>query len=294
MTVGFFGTSQFGADALELLHVTAGVEIAWVVTQPDRPAGRGRTPRPPPVATRARELGLELIQTDDASTAPPPADAAGVVAFGQVLRDPLLHAYPLFNLHPSLLPRWRGAAPVERAIMAGDDTTGVCVIQLVEQLDAGPVHGVERYAIGATDDSGRIRARALELGVPLLAAALRGETTGIEQASAGVTYAHKITADDRRIDWSGSAVEVDRLVRGLAPDVGARSHLDGRPVVIWRGRPSTHGGGGDPGQVVGPPLILACGDGSYDVLDLQPAGKRRMTADEYLRGLRTPPTRAGE
>ena len=142
MKVAFFGTSEFGADALDLLVATAGIDVAWVVSQPDRRAGRGRNPQPPPVARRARELGIELIQTDDASASPPPADAGAVVAFGQLVRPPLLHAFPLYNIHPSLLPRWRGAAPVERAIMAGDDTTGVCVIEIAEELDAGPIHGI--------------------------------------------------------------------------------------------------------------------------------------------------------
>ena len=291
MRVAFYGTSEFGADALERLHGAPGIEIGWVVSQVDRKAGRGRKSQSPPVAERARALGLALVQTEAASAEPPPADAAIVVAFGQMVRAPLLGAYPLYNLHPSLLPRWRGAAPIERAIMAGDATTGVCVIELVEALDAGPVHASAEIPIGPSDDAGTIRARALELGVPLLAAALRGETVGVPQAESGVTYAHKLTAGDRRIDWTRPASEVDRRVRALAPDLGARTELDGRPVLIWAGRPLA-ARDGDPGSIR-PPLVVACGEGGYEVSQVQPGGKRRMSAADYLRGLRSPPERAG-
>ena len=290
MKVAFFGTSEFGADALDLLVATAGIDVAWVVSQPDRRAGRGRNPQPPPVARRARELGIELIQTDDASASPPPADAGAVVAFGQLVRPPLLHAFPLYNIHPSLLPRWRGAAPVERAIMAGDDTTGVCVIEIAEELDAGPIHGIAPIPVGPQDDAGTIRRRALELAVPLLAAALRGETTATPQEGVGVTYASKITAADRRLDWTRPSVEIDRTVRALAPDIGARTELDGRPVLVWSGRTQA-GEGGRPGRV-DPPLRVACGAGEYEILELQPAGKRRMAAADYLRGLQAPPVQA--
>jgi methionyl-tRNA formyltransferase len=290
LRVAFFGTSGFGADALDLLVASPGIDVAWVVSQPDRRAGRGRTPQPPPVAERARALGIELIQTDDASASAPAADAGAVVAFGQLIRDPLLHAFPLFNIHPSLLPRWRGAAPVERAIRAGDDLTGVCVIEIDEQLDAGPIHGVASIPIDATDNAGTVRRRALELGVPLLAAALRGETTATPQAGDGVTYAHKLAAGDRRLDWARPAIEIDRVVRALAPDIGARAEVDGRPVLVWSGRP--HGGQAGGVGSIEPPLRVGCGAGEYEILELQPAGKRRMSAAEYLRGLRVPPVQA--
>ena len=167
----FLGTSAFGADVLRRLVGEPGVDVVAVVTQPDRPSGRGRREQSPPVAEAARELGLRLVQTPAASAEPVDADVGTVVAFGQMVRPPLLGAYPLYNLHPSLLPRWRGAAPVERALMAGDAETGVCVIDLTAELDAGPVHGCARFEIGDGDDAGAVRARALELGVPLLAAA---------------------------------------------------------------------------------------------------------------------------
>lgn len=288
MKVAFFGTSELGADALQAL-VRAGVEVGVAVTQPDRPAGRGRKLRPPPVAARATELGVPLVQTDDASRHPPRADAGVVVAFGQLLRDPLLHAYPLYNLHPSLLPRWRGAAPVERAIMQGDADTGVAVIELVEALDAGPVHGMARFPIGPRDDAGAVHARALELGVPMLVDALEGRTQATPQAAEGVTYANKLTAADRRLDWSRPAVELERVVRALSPHLGARCELDGRPLLVWRACALDHG---PRAGNVDPPLRVGCGSGALDLLEIQPAGGRRMTAEEFLRGLRQPPQSA--
>ncbi len=289
MSVAFFGSSELGADALEAL-VRAGVEITAVVTQPDRQAGRGRKLRRPPVAERADTLGLPLIQTADASADPPDVQAGVVVAFGQIVRPPLLGGYPLYNLHPSLLPRWRGAAPIERALMAGDAETGVAVIELVAELDAGPVHGMARFPIGQADDAGDLAARALELGVPLLIDALAGRTTGVAQPEDGVTYAAKLTAADRDLDWMRRAAELDRQVRALAPHIGARTSLDGRPVVVWKTRPAPAGPA--PGGIE-PPLRVGCGEGALDILELQPAGGRRMPAEDYLRGLREAPRRAG-
>jgi methionyl-tRNA formyltransferase len=286
--VAFFGTSELGADALAAL-LQAGVEVGVAVTQPDRPAGRGRRLRPPPVAERARDLGVPLQQTGDASGQPPPADAGVVVAFGQLLRDPLLHAYPLYNLHPSLLPRWRGAAPVERAILEGDAETGVAVIELVEALDAGPVHGMARFPIGPDDDAGAVHARALEVGVPMLVDALEGRTQAVPQVAEGVTYANKLTAADRRLDWSRPAAELDRVVRALSPHVGARTELDGKPLLVWRAAPLNEG---PPAGAVERPLRVGCGAGALELLEIQPAGGRRMTAEEYLRGLRQPPRSA--
>jgi methionyl-tRNA formyltransferase len=286
----FLGTSAFGADVLRRLVREPGVDIVAAVTQPDRPSGRGRRTQSPPVAAAARELGLRLVQTAAASAEAPAADAGAVVAFGQIVRPPLLGAYPLYNLHPSLLPRWRGAAPVERALMAGDAETGVCVIELTAELDAGPIHGCERIGVGPDDDAGTIRARALELGTPLLAAALRGETTPVEQPDAGVTYAHKIEPSDRRIDWSGSAVDAANLVRALSPHIGARCELDGEPLTVWQARAGA-GGGGAAGSV-SPPLRVACGEGVLDLLEVQAAGRRRMGAADYVRGRRRAPERA--
>jgi methionyl-tRNA formyltransferase len=292
--VAFFGTSAFGAGALHRLVEHAGIQIVMVVSQPDRPAGRGRRTASPPVAIAATELGLPLIQSEQASADVPSADVGAVVAFGQILRPPLLGAYPLFNVHPSLLPRWRGAAPIERALMAGDTETGVAVIELVSELDAGPVHALERFEVGADDDAGAVAARALDQGVPLLAAALRGETTGRPQAGA-VTYAVKITPDDRRIDWHASAATIVNQVRALSPHIGARTEFDGRPTTLWKAREPVTLAVSVPGAIAvrgTESLQIACGAGAIEVLELQPAGKRRMAVGEYLRGLRAPPVRA--
>jgi methionyl-tRNA formyltransferase len=289
--IAFFGTSAFAAGALERLVREDGIDVAAVVSQPDRRAGRGRRAATPPAAVTARELGLPVVQEEHASERPPDVDAGAVVAFGQILRPPLLGAYPLYNLHPSLLPRWRGAAPIERAIMAGDRETAAAVIELVAELDAGPVHGLERFPIAPGDDAGAVAGRALELGVPLLAAALRGETAG--QAQEGEpTYAHRIGPDDRRIDWSRPAAEIADRVRALSPHIGARAELDGLPVTVWRATAAA--GGGTPGAVTaaGGSLRIGAGEGAVELRELQPAGKRRMTAAEFLRGRQTPPARA--
>jgi methionyl-tRNA formyltransferase len=290
--IAFFGTSAFGAGALERLVEEDGIDVAVVVTQPDRPAGRGRRPAAPPVAETAAALGLPVVQAERASADPPAVEAGAVVAFGQILTPPLLGAYPLFNLHPSLLPRWRGAAPIERAIMAGDRETAAAVIELVAELDAGPIHGLERFAITPDDDAGTVAGRALDLGVPLLAAALRGETSGRAQEGEP-TYAHRIARDDRRIDWGRPAGEIADRVRALAPHIGARAELDGLPVTVWRARPRA-GDDRAPGTATidAGTLLIGTGAGALEVRELQPAGKRRMSASEFLRGLRTPPARA--
>src|SRR5205809_1684072 len=166
--VVFLGTSAFGADVLRRLNGEPGIDVAAVVTQPDRPSGRGRRHGSPPVADAARELGLRLVQTERASAEPVDADVGAVVAFGQMVRPPLLGAYPLFNLHPSLLPRWRGAAPVERALLAGDAETGVTIHRTVAELDAGPIAAQRAFPIGPDDDAGTVFARAAELAVELL------------------------------------------------------------------------------------------------------------------------------
>jgi methionyl-tRNA formyltransferase len=290
--VAFFGTSAFGSGALRRLVREPGIEVSVVVTQPDRPAGRGRKRGRPPVAVTAAALGLDLLQRERASADPPDADCGAVAAFGQILRPPLLGAYPLYNLHPSLLPRWRGAAPIERAVMAGDTETATAVIELVAELDAGPIHAMKRFPIGPDDDAGTVSERALDLGVPLLADALRGQTSGRPQEGEP-TYAHRIGAGDRRIDWLQPSAAVANQVRGLSPHIGARTQLDDLGVTIWRALP-----------VAAPPapagtvtaadgrLRIACGEGGLEVLELQPAGKRRMAAGEFLRGLRSTPARA--
>jgi methionyl-tRNA formyltransferase len=241
------------------------------------------------VAERARQLGLPLVQTANASAEPTPADAGVVVAFGQILREPLLSAYPLFNLHPSALPRWRGAAPIERAIMAGDTDTAACVIGVTAALDAGPIHAETRFAIGPEDDAGALYARSIELGTPLLLAALRGEGRARPQPREGVTYAAKITAADRELDWSRPARDLALVVRALSPHIGARAELDGRPLIVWQAREQAaelRPGGVDASDRS---LVVGCGEGALELLVVQPSGRRRMSAAELLRGLREAP-----
>ncbi|HEX3328534.1 MAG TPA: methionyl-tRNA formyltransferase [Gaiellales bacterium] len=291
MRIAFFGTSAFAAGALERLVREDGIEIAVVVSQPDRPAGRGRKTATPPAVAAARELDVPVVQEERISDAPPNVEAGAVVAFGQILQPPLLDAYPLFNLHPSLLPRWRGAAPIERALMAGDRETATAVIELVAELDAGPIHGLERLPISPDDDAGTVAGRALDLGMPLLAAALRGETSGRAQEGEP-TYAHRIEPGDRRVDWTRPAARIADQVRALSPHIGARAQLDDLPVTLWRATAAA--GEGPAGAVAtdGGALRIAAGEGFLDVHELQPAGKRRMTAAEFLRGRQRPPARA--
>jgi len=178
---------------------------------------------------------------------------------------------------------------VERAIMAGDAETAVAVIEVAPELDAGPILAEQRIAIGAHDDAGAVRRAALELGVPLLERALLERPAPRAQDEQGVTYAHKIEAAERSLDWSRTAAELDRKVRALSPHIGARTVLDGRPCQVWRARPLAHGPG--VGQV-GAELVVGCGEGALQILELQPAGKGRMAAADFLRGLREPPARA--
>jgi methionyl-tRNA formyltransferase len=289
----YFGTSEFAAVVLARL-ADSPHRPALVVTRPDRPKGRGRQLQAPPVAIRARELGLDVIQPERlhedeplAAIAAVSPEALCVCAYGVLIKEPLLSAYEMLNVHPSLLPRWRGAAPVERAIMAGDTETGVTVIKLVEELDAGPIAAVGRFPIGPEDDAGAVYDQAVPLAVELLERVLP-DPTFTAQPGDGATYAEKIGPEDRALDLSRPEEAVNR-VRALSPHIGARTALDGRPVTVWRARPLEHGPA--PGQVADP-LVVGTAEGGLRLLEIQPAGKRRMAADEYLRGLREPPQEA--
>jgi methionyl-tRNA formyltransferase len=271
LTTAFLGTSGFAAAVLERLSATAH-RPALVVTRPDRPAGRGRRLTPPPVATRARELGIELIQPERINTdevrdriASSGADDVVLCAFGALVKDPLLSDFEIFNVHPSLLPRWRGAAPVERAIMAGDEQTGVSIMRLTEGLDSGPVYLAEAEPICPDDDYASLSARLEELGARLLARTLDERPSPVEQPDAGVTYAEKITAQDRTLDPDAPADVNARIVRALHPHIGARLPLpDGSFLGVRRARVAE--------------------DGSLELLEVQPPGGRPMAYDDYLRG----------
>jgi methionyl-tRNA formyltransferase len=292
--VGFAGTNAWAAQALGALVAVPELEVALVLSQPDRPAGRGRKPAAPPVAVAARELGLELAQPEGAAEALPllqaqGAQAVAVVAYGLLVPRALLAALPFVNLHPSALPRWRGAAPVERSLMAGEPESAVAAMLLVEELDAGPVAALERFAVGPDDDAGAVYERALELGLPLLARALRGAASGRLATVPQVgepTYAAKIGAHDRVLDPARPARELHDRVRALSPHIGARLALDGLPHTIWR--TAVRRGGPPRGTLErdGDALVLGCGTGGLELVDVQPPGGRRMPAAAWLRGLR--------
>ena len=263
MRIAVAATAPFGADVLGRL--AAEQEIAFLLTRPDRPRGRGRRPGPPPARQAAERLGIPVIQADrltgDVTLG---ADTIVAVAYGLLVPEPLLERHLWLNVHPSLLPRWRGAAPVERAIMAGDDETGVTIIRLVKELDAGPIAAQGAFPIAEEDDAGAVFARAAQLAVELLRGVLP-EPSFRPQPSEGATYAHKITAEDRWIDWSRPPEEVVNRIRALSPHIGARGELHGRDVIVWRAR------------VAG---------GRVEPIEVQPAGGRRMPYDDFVRGLR--------
>ena len=267
----YLGTSDFAAAVLRRL---AGCEHRpqLVVTRPDRPAGRGRRLTAPPVAKLARELGIELDQPEDvngeaareriAAAAP---EAVIVCAFGALIREPLLSDHEIVNVHPSLLPRWRGAAPLERAIMAGDAQTGVSIMRLTAGLDSGPVCLQEPLAIAPDETYGTLAPRLEALGAELLIRALDERPPYVEQDEAGATYADKITAADRTLDPAAPAAQRERVVRALSPHIGARMALeDGTYLGVLRAR-------------VGE-------DGDFEPVEVLPPGGRAMPYADYLRG----------
>jgi methionyl-tRNA formyltransferase len=280
----FLGTSEFAAGVLERLPPPE-----LVVTRPDRPAGRGRTLTPPPVALRARELGLPVYQpanvNDDEARARITEARPGAVvvcAFGALLKEPFLSEHPMLNVHPSLLPRWRGAAPVERAIMAGDAETGVSIMRPTAGFDEGPVCAVGREAIAPEDDYGSLSARLVPLSADLLVRSLKEQPPFVEQPEEGVTYAEKIGPEDRSLDPERQdAAELDRVVRALHPHIGARWN----DLRVLRARPAD-GDGVAPGELAASDgrVLLGARDGALELLEVQPAGKRPMAAADYARG----------
>jgi methionyl-tRNA formyltransferase len=262
MRLAVAATAPLGADVLE--RVASKHDVAYVLTRPDRPRGRGRKVAPPPAKEVAERLGIEVRQPDRLDAFDPEVDAVVVAAYGVLIPADALDRALWLNVHPSLLPRWRGAAPIERALMAGDDETGVTIIELVEELDAGPIAAQQAFPIGPEDDFGTVSARAGELAAGLLEQALP-EPDLREQPSEGVTYAEKIRPEDRQLDWSRPPQELANRVRALSPHIGARAELHGRPVTVWRARV-------DGGELV--------------PVEVQPDGGRRMEYDAWLRGLR--------
>lgn len=297
----FLGTSEFAAGALRAL--AAGPHRPrLVVTPPDRPRGRGRRLASPPAAEAARELGIELLQAESVNrpqavemirAAEPTLGT--VCAFGQLIGEPLLSELQMLNLHPSLLPRWRGAAPIERAIMAGDATTGVTVMQVIADLDAGPIALQAELEIGPAEDFGSLAERLADRGGELLVRALdlheAGQLRLTEQDESRATYAEKVTAEDRRLDPSRPAIELERAVRALTPHVGAHLELEGGERLGVRAARAAPGEApaGSLGTADGA-LRLGCAEGLLRICAVQPPGGREMTADAYLRG-HEPPAR---
>ena len=260
-TIGVAATAPFGADVLERL--AARHDVAFLLTRPDARAGRGRKAAPPPAKLVAERLGLRVLQPERPEI--DAVDAMVVVAYGLLIPESLLGRTLWLNVHPSLLPRWRGAAPVERAIMAGDRETGVTIHRTVKELDAGPIAAQAAFVIEDEDDAGAVFTRAAELAADLLEGVLAEDEPSFEpQPEEGATYADKITAADRELDLSDPEQAV-RVVRALSPHIGVRAKLDGRDVIVWRSRVD---------------------DGRFVPLEVQPAGRRRMSYDEFRRGLR--------
>ena len=257
-------TAPFGADVLERLAGTH--DVALLLTRPDKPRGRGRKLAPTPAKQVAERLGIAVAQPGRLDEQVEiPAGIVVVAAYGLLIPEPLLARALWLNVHPSLLPRWRGAAPVERALIAGDTRTGVTIHRTTAELDAGPIAAQEAFAVGPDDDAGAVFARAAEIAARLIGDVLPDPHFS-PQASDGVTYAEKITPHDRELDLTRPAHELVNRVRALSPHIGARAIVDGRPLIVWKAR--------------------AAADGSLELLEVQPAGGKRMRYDAYLRGLR--------
>ncbi|SRR5581483_4406119 len=303
MRLVFAGTPAFAAVALDAL-LAAGHDIPLVLAQPDRPSGRGMKLTPGEVKQLARSRGLRFFQpaTLKSEESRATLSAAGaqlmvVAAYGLILPRAILELFPrgCINIHASLLPRWRGAAPIQRALLAGDTQTGVCIMKMEEGLDTGPVYLSERVPIGMAETAGELHDRLAAVGARLVVEALdkidRRALQPTPQPDEGVTYAHKIANEEAVIDWRDEAVRIDRMVRALNPVPGARTQFEGMTIKIWSARPQeqTHG---EPGEVLscGPQdIVVACGSGALRIAELQRAGGRKLAAREFLAGHRLVP-----
>ncbi|HUF56269.1 MAG TPA: methionyl-tRNA formyltransferase [Thermohalobaculum sp.] len=297
MRLAFLGTPDFAVPTLRRLaerHV-----VARVYTQPARPAGRGKASRPSPVARAAEELGL-AVETPESFRDPAvlgtfealAPDLAVVVAYGQILPARALDVPRLgaINLHASLLPRWRGAAPIQRAIIAGDTETGVCAMQMTPPLDAGPVYARAATPIGPEDTAGTLHDRLSTLGADLMAgtveALAEGRAEATPQPEQGVTYAAKIEKAEARLDWTRPGAELARLVRGLSPFPGAWTTIAGQRVKLLMAHADD--GVGPPGSTLDDRLLVACGDGALRPTRLQREGRAPQAAADFLNGLAVP------
>ena len=298
MRIAFLGTPDFAVPSLAAL-IEAGHEVAAVYSQPPAPRGRGQALKPSPVQAFAEARGLEArtpasMRDPDqiAAFAALDLDAAVVVAYGQILPAAVLDAPRLgsFNLHGSLLPRWRGAAPIQRAVMAGDRQSGVQVMRMTEGLDEGPILLSESVRIDALETAGSLHDRLAPIGAGLLVRALdalsRGEAAERPQSAEGLTYAKKIKPKETRIDWSKPAVDVDRRIRGLSPFPGAwtTAASERGPVRIKALLSRVEDGSGPPGRVLDDAALIACGEGAVRLLRAQREGRAVQDAEAFLRG----------
>jgi methionyl-tRNA formyltransferase len=296
LRLAFMGTPEFAATSLSAL-IAAGHDIAAVYSQPPRPAGRGHRPRPSPVQLLAESHGLGVRAPASLKGAETQAafadlglDAAVVVAYGLLLPRPILASPRLgcLNIHASLLPRWRGAAPIQRAILAGDDESGITIMQMDEGLDTGPMLLRQAMEIGPRETGQSLHDRLAALGARLIIEALDGLAGGslhaIPQPAEGASYAAKLTREEGRLDWRLPALLLDRRVRALAPWPGAWFEIGGERVRVLEAEPAA--GSGAPGRVVDGRLTIACSEGALRLIKLQRAGKAALPAEAFLRGFR--------
>ncbi|HYN50990.1 MAG TPA: methionyl-tRNA formyltransferase [Thermoleophilaceae bacterium] len=297
MATVYLGTSEFAVEVLERLAATPH-RPALVVTRPDSLRGRGRRLQTPPVAERAGLLGIDTIQPEDVNAeeahhaiAEVQPDAVAICAYGALIKEPLLSEYELFNVHPSLLPRWRGAAPLERAIAAGDEETGVTIMRPIAELDAGPVCLQRSEPITPDDDYGSLASRLAALSGELLVEALDLRPPFRDQPEAGVSYAEKIGRADRLLDPMCAADELELRVRALTPHIGAYVELaEGGRLGVRRAALAAGVDDVEPGALVARDSILLYGaaQGALELLEVQPAGGKQMPAADWLRGNRLP------
>jgi methionyl-tRNA formyltransferase len=288
MRTAYLGTSTFAVSVLERLAASDHRPVL-VVTRPDRPRGRGRRLSPPPVAEAARALGIDVIQPESvnsggarAAIAAARPDAVAICAFGALIREPLLSEHPMWNVHPSLLPRWRGAAPIERAIEAGDAVTGVTIMRPTAEMDAGPICLEAEEEIAPGDDYGSLAPRLERVGGDLLVRALDELPEFREQPSEGVTIAAKIGPEDRQLDPALGAAALERRVRALNPHIGA--YVEEPRLVVRRARVSEEPAPAGELAASEGRLLYGTSDGTLELLEVVPPGSRAMDAAAYLRG----------
>jgi len=297
LRIAYAGTPDFAVPALDALHADGHLIVA-VYTQPDRPAGRGQAVTASPVKRRALELGLRVEQPATLRTPEAAGQLRGlgldlmvVAAYGLILPPAVLEASRLgcWNIHASLLPRWRGAAPIQRAILAGDAGTGITIMRMDAGLDTGPMLLARPVPIGAREHAGALHDRLATLGAAALVEAIRewlaGGIVEAPQPADGATYAHKIRKEEALIDWSAPAAAIDRQVRAFDPWPVAETRWDGRQLRVWSAEPLPYRGSAGPGEVVeaaGGRIVVAAGEGALGITRMQLAGRRPVTAAEFL------------